>query len=171
MAGVVVACVICFIIGGFAVYLIQRYIVEHYKDFAHDTDIPIYVRKLWNLDENIGELWDEDVDDSHGEWFAQNKLKLWIAMAKSNYVIEANHYILDFLSRPDLKFVDIKSSRLSSSVFSKSFWKRFVELLMDEENFIVFTFVLPTNINTNVLRKKSKSLLTSLTTKQKSNIH
>lgn len=38
----------------------QQYSQEHYRDFAEDSDIPIYVKKLWNIDEEIGEFWDDE---------------------------------------------------------------------------------------------------------------
>ena len=38
----------------------QKYSQEHYRDFAEDSDVPIYVKKLWNIEEEIGEFWDEE---------------------------------------------------------------------------------------------------------------
>lgn len=38
-----------------------KYQQEHYADFAEDTDVPIYVKKLYNIDDDIGSLWDDDM--------------------------------------------------------------------------------------------------------------
>lgn len=38
----------------------SKYSQEHYKDFASDTDTPIYVKKLYNLDEDIGDFYGTD---------------------------------------------------------------------------------------------------------------
>lgn len=38
----------------------NKYSQEHYRDFVEDSDIPIYVKKLWNIEEEIGEFWDQD---------------------------------------------------------------------------------------------------------------
>lgn len=71
----------------------------------------------------------------------------------SHYSEDARSHILDLLTTKNIRFVDIKSSRLSSSIFSVLFWKKVTELLFDEENFVLFNFVLPTNINMNVFEK------------------
>ena len=38
----------------------NKYSQEHYRDFADFCELPIYVRKIWNMNDDIGEFWDEE---------------------------------------------------------------------------------------------------------------
>lgn len=41
--------------------------MEHYRDFAENSQVPIYVKKLWNIEEEIGEFWNNDSSKNNSE--------------------------------------------------------------------------------------------------------
>lgn len=63
-----------------------------------------------------------------------------------------------FNSTTDIVKVEVKSSRLSSSIFSIQFWHRFAELLYSEKDWVYFVFVLPTNIDHSIFDKIESQL-------------
>lgn len=72
----------------------------------------------------------------------------------SNYSQKTRHQILDlFSSTNDINHVEIKTSRLSSSIFSIHFWYRFTELLYNDEQNVTFIFRMPLDIDKNIFEK------------------
>lgn len=72
----------------------------------------------------------------------------------SKYSIQARNQILNLFSLTNnINEVEVKSSRLSSAIYSIHFWHRFTELLYDKNNFVKFIIHLPTNIDYNIFDK------------------
>ena len=72
----------------------------------------------------------------------------------SKYNEKVRNQILNlFNSTNDIAKVEVKSSRLSSSIYSIHFWHRFTELLYSEKDYVLFTIALPTDIDHGIFDK------------------
>ena len=71
----------------------------------------------------------------------------------SRYTTQARNHILELLKNDDICYVVVRTSRLSSSIYNLNFWKRFVELLYDDEKDVKFTFNIPTDIDYSIFDK------------------